>query len=93
MVSGPPGVPAFLAAGQLIVGFESASTTGQDLLRIIDAGTAVRKQTVDSALFGTLSEQRLGLPLFTLALGLLDGFNPCAMWVLLFLLAMVVRQN
>lgn len=89
----PPGVPAFLAAGQLIVGFESASTTGQDLLRIIDAGTAVQKQTVDSALFGTLSEQRLGLPLFTLALGLLDGFNPCAMWVLLFLLAMLVRQN
>ncbi|MDP2218683.1 MAG: glutaredoxin family protein [Hydrogenophaga sp.] len=89
----PPGVPAFLAAGQLIVGFESASTTGQEVLRLIDTGTQVQKQTVDSALFGTLSAQRLGLPLFTLALGLLDGFNPCAMWVLLFLLAMLVRQN
>lgn len=89
----PPGVPAFLAAGQLIVGFESASTTGQEVLQLIDAGTAVQKRTVDSALFGTLSAQRLGLPLFTLALGLLDGFNPCAMWVLLFLLAMLVRQN
>lgn len=33
----------------------------------------------------------LGLPLFTLALGLLDGFNPCAMWVLLFLLSMLVN--
>ena len=31
------------------------------------------------------------LPLFTLALGLLDGFNPCAMWVLLFLLSLLVR--
>jgi glutaredoxin len=89
----PPGVPAFLAAGKLIVGFESASTTGQEVLRLIDAGTAVHKRTVDSALFGTLSAQRLGLPLFTLALGLLDGFNPCAMWVLLFLLAMLVRQD
>ena len=89
----PPGVPAFLAAGQLIVGFESPETTGQQLLRLIDAGTAAQQQTVDSALFGTLSAQRLGLPLFTLALGLLDGFNPCAMWVLLFLLAMLVRQN
>jgi hypothetical protein len=29
--------------------------------------------------------------LFTLALGLLDGFNPCAMWVLLFLLSLLVR--
>jgi hypothetical protein len=33
----------------------------------------------------------LGLPLFTLTLGLLDGFNPCAMWVLLFLLSLLVR--
>jgi glutaredoxin len=89
----PPGVPAFHAAGRLIVGFESPETTGQQLLRLIDAGTAAQQQTVDSALFGTLSAQRLGLPLFTLALGLLDGFNPCAMWVLLFLLAMLVRQN
>jgi len=89
----PPGVPAFLAAGRLIVGFESAATTGQEVLRLIDSGTAVQKRTVDTALFGTLSAQRLGFPLFTLALGLLDGFNPCAMWVLLFLLAMLVRQN
>lgn len=89
----PPGVPTFHAAGQLIVGFESAETTGQELLRLIDAGTAVRQHSVDSTLFGTLSAQRLGLPLFTLALGLLDGFNPCAMWALLFLLAMLVRQN
>ncbi len=34
---------------------------------------------------------RLGPPLFTLALGLLDGFNPCAMWVLLFLLSLLVH--
>ena len=33
----------------------------------------------------------LGLPLFTLSLGLLDGFNPCAMWVLLFLLALLAN--
>src|SRR5690606_39107381 len=35
--------------------------------------------------------ERLGLPLFTLAVGLLDGFNPCAMWVLLFLLSMLIN--
>ena len=38
-----------------------------------------------------MTATRLGLPLFTLALGLLDGFNPCAMWVLLFLLSLLVR--
>ena len=38
-----------------------------------------------------LSLERLGLPVFTIALGLLDGFNPCAMWVLMFLLSMLVH--
>lgn len=42
---------------------------------------------------GVARRRRQLLPLFTLALGLLEGFNPCATWVLLFLLAMLVRQN
>jgi glutaredoxin len=46
---------------------------------------------VESRLFGRLDAGRIGLPLFTLALGLLDGFNPCAMWVLLFLLSLLIR--
>ena len=40
--------------------------------------------------FGRVSFREVGLPLFTLAIGLLDGFNPCAMWVLLFLLSLLV---
>jgi glutaredoxin len=48
---------------------------------------------IETSLFGRLSASRLGLPLFTIALGLLDGFNPCAMWVLLFLLAMLAGQR
>jgi hypothetical protein len=31
--------------------------------------------------------------LFTIALGLVDGFNPCAMWVLLFLLSILVNLH
>ncbi|MEQ8660931.1 MAG: NrdH-redoxin, partial [Gammaproteobacteria bacterium] len=46
---------------------------------------------IDAGPFGTLDAQALGLPLFTVAVGLLDGFNPCAMWVLMFLLSMLVR--
>ena len=42
-------------------------------------------------LFGRLSASKLGMPLFTLAIGLIDGFNPCAMWVLLFLLSILVN--
>jgi glutaredoxin len=41
--------------------------------------------------FEALDAGRLGLPLFTVAIGLIDGFNPCAMWVLLFLLSLLVN--
>lgn len=86
----PPGVPTFVFGNQVMVGFDDAEHAGRDLLELIDRGSAPKGE-VRSALFGTLEASRLGLPLFTLALGLLDGFNPCAMWVLLFLLSLLVR--
>lgn len=90
----PPGVPTFSMAGRVLVGFGSAADSGPDLLAWIDQGAAQPPDQVKSRLFGTLSASQLGLPLFTLALGLLDGFNPCAMWVLLFLLSLLMRlQN
>ncbi|WHZ16476.1 MAG: hypothetical protein OJF52_003326 [Nitrospira sp.] len=60
-----------------------------------DCSTAsVRTPTGEDSIlfpwFGRLSSREVGLPLFTLAIGLLDGFNPCAMWVLLFLLSLLV---
>jgi len=38
---------------------------------------------------GRVTVQQLGLPLFTILLGLLDGFNPCAMWALVFILSLL----
>lgn len=57
----------------------------------IESPSAV--DSVDLPLFGRLSAQSLGLPLFTIAVGLVDGFNPCAMWVLLFLLSILVNLH
>jgi hypothetical protein len=75
----------------VLVGFDDAEHAGRELLALIDRSTTTPPTPQDSARFGSLSASRLGLPLFTLALGLLDGFNPCAMWVLLFLLSVLVR--
>ncbi len=47
--------------------------------------------TIEVPLFGELSKSRLGMPAFTFLIGLVDGFNPCAMWVLLFLLSVLVN--
>jgi hypothetical protein len=46
---------------------------------------------VDLPWIGRISVRDLGLPLFTVAMGLIDGFNPCAMWVLVFLLSVLVN--
>jgi hypothetical protein len=56
-----------------------------------DAGLTGDIETVDTPFFGRLSVRALGLPALTLVLGLLDGFNPCAMWVLLFVLSLLVN--
>ena len=49
------------------------------------------QQEMDVPWLGRLSAQRLGMPLFTILVGLVGGFNPCAMWVLLFLLSILVN--
>jgi hypothetical protein len=41
-------------------------------------------------LVGEVATSTLSLPMLTLALGALDGFNPCAMWALVFLLGLLM---
>ena len=41
----------------------------------------------------TLTLDDIGLPAFTLATGLLDGFNPCSMWVLLLMISLLAPLN
>lgn len=86
----PPGVPTFHFNGQVLVGFDSPEHTGSLLAALVEQA-AINPVHVETSLFGTLSVSNLGLPLFTLVIGLLDGFNPCAMWVLLFLLSLLVH--
>ena len=90
------GVPTFLIGTELIVGFLSADTTGAEIRARLDR---INQDTtphpaiegIQTTWFGELRVKDLGLPLFTIVIGLLDGFNPCAMWVLLFLLSLLVN--
>jgi len=52
---------------------------------------AESETAIELPLLGTVDARALGMPLFTLAIGLVDGFNPCAMWVLLLLLSILVN--
>ncbi len=89
----PIGVPAFLIGEELLVGYDDERTTGAQIRRLLDRppGAAPGVETLPTSWFGPLDVHTMGLPLFTIAMGLLDGFNPCAMWVLLFLLSLLVH--
>lgn len=86
----PPGVPAFLVQGRLLIGFATPETSGPDIMALIDNRERA-SGGIELPLIGETDPTALGLPLFTLAVGLVDGFNPCAMWVLLFLLSLLVH--
>jgi glutaredoxin len=88
-----PGVPAFYARGRLLVGFRDAETTGRELEALLLSGSAAAppEGEIDAPFFGAIRPGEVGLPLFTVVIGLLDGFNPCAMWVLLFLLSLLAH--
>lgn len=88
----PPGVPTFVFNGRVLVGFDDARQTGPLIEALVDQ-TSSGPGKVKTELFGMLNASQLGLPLFTLAIGLLDDFNPCAMWVLLFLLSLLVHLH
>lgn len=41
--------------------------------------------------FGEVQAKSMSLPLLAVVIGALDGFNPCAMWVLLLLISMLIH--
>lgn len=40
-----------------------------------------------------LTLEQIGLPLFTIVMGLIDGFNPCSMWVLMLMIALLAPMQ
>lgn len=48
-------------------------------------------ETITLPVLGEIRWRDWGMPAFTIAVGLVDGFNPCAMWVLMFLLSLLVN--
>ena len=44
-------------------------------------------------ILGKVNPRKVSLPLLSVVLGLVDGFNPCAMWVLIFLITMLLNTK
>ncbi len=100
----PRSVPAFFFCGRVLFGFDSEETTGQVIRQALSecharqlAGEtpvlAPQKINLKLPLFDTMAADDLSLPLVTLAIAGLDAFNPCAFFVLLFLLSLLVHAK
>jgi len=98
-------VPALLFCGEMHVGWGDDGTTGALIRQRLDDCRAramagqplVLKsppgETIQLPLLGAVAPASLSLPALTLVLAGLDAFNPCAFFVLLFLLSMLAQQK
>ena len=50
-------------------------------------------ETIDLPFFGEVETKKWSLPILTIAIAAIDGFNPCAMWVLLFLVSLLLGME
>jgi hypothetical protein len=69
---------------------QPASTAGTATTVLADGGAGT---TIHVPLFGTVNAQAFSLPALTLVLAGMDAFNPCAFFVLLFLLSLLVHAK
>jgi len=58
-----------------------------------DPGLEKDKKMITLPFFGTVDALSFSLPALTIIIGALDGFNPCAMWVLLFLISLLLGME
>ncbi len=90
------GVPALFLGDKFYVGFRmgaSCRMIAEEIARQQGERETCAHTTVDIPWLGEVNIAAVGLPQLTLTLGFLDGFNPCAMWVLMFLLGLLVYSG
>ncbi len=54
---------------------------------------SVSEKKVSIPFLGNFNIREFSLPVLTVILGILDGFNPCAMWVLIFLISLLLGMK
>ena len=91
-------VPALFYCGRMEVGWDEGGGSAARLAQALDAcraGAAPAPQSAALRLpgLGDVDAASLSLPVLTLLVAGMDAFNPCAFFVLLFLLSLLVHQR
>ena len=58
-----------------------------------DISSEYKQDTFNIPLLGTKKAKEVSLSLAAIVIGLVDGFNPCAMWILIFLISMLLGMK
>lgn len=95
-----PQFPVTTFARQAFFGWESEETTGEQIKLALQqclAGNCPEggiieepKDEVTLPILGKIKLSDYSLPSLAVILGLVDGFNPCAMWVLAYLISLIM---
>ena len=60
---------------------------------LFSLGFLLYAPTVTADSLSNINYEELSLPILSIVLGFIDGFNPCAMWILLFLISMMLGME
>jgi len=95
-----PEFPVTIFGRQAFSGWESAETTGERIKLALQqclAGNCPEggiieepQDEVTLPIIGKITLSEYSLPGLAIILGLVDGFNPCAMWVLAYLISLIM---
>lgn len=53
----------------------------------------IKDKIINIPIFGEVNAKNFSLPILTIIIAAVDGFNPCAMWVLLFLISLLLGMK
>lgn len=87
-------VPNTFISDKYFIGFND--NLGDDIetyIKTLLSGTEAPSQRFKIPFLGEIDAQKISLPLLTVVLGTLDGFNPCAMWILVVLISMLLAAK
>jgi len=94
--------PLLFIGDRHLLGFHEAETTGalietwirQELSGTGNPGTGAEPlagaEKLTLPVIGEIDPYKLSLPALAVVLGVIDGFNPCAMWVLVYLISLII---
>lgn len=84
-------VPVTFTPTKYFIGFnDKIAKELEECLKECLGGEGETSQEIKVPFFGKIDLSKLSLPLLTLTLGIMDGFNPCAMWILVILISLLI---